>query len=206
MKIGKRESGKWKQERAHCRTFPLSRFPVFRFASKGFTLIELMTVIVIIGIMTAMIIPEMRGTFEDALLRSTSRDLVSVFELASSRAISLNQLHRVRLDTATGKYLVERRVRAGAQEEFLPLKDVSGCTGELDKRITLEIRRPEEMPTESGDATVQPVQSEPEAISFFPDGTADAALVTLQDRDGFRLGLKLNPITARVHVFELEKQ
>ena len=40
----------------------------------AFTLIELMVVIVIIGIMTAMMIPEMKGTFQDALLRSTSRE------------------------------------------------------------------------------------------------------------------------------------
>jgi prepilin-type N-terminal cleavage/methylation domain-containing protein len=42
---------------------------------RAFTLIELMVVIVLIGIMTAMIIPEMKGTFEEALLRSTAREL-----------------------------------------------------------------------------------------------------------------------------------
>ena len=50
---------------------------------RAFTLIEMMTVLVLIGIMIAMIIPEMKGTFEDALLRSTSRDLVSVCVLIS---------------------------------------------------------------------------------------------------------------------------
>ena len=160
-----------------------------------------MTVIVIIGIMTAMIIPEMRGTFEDALLRSTSRNLVSVFDLASSRAVSLNQLHRVRLDTSTGEYVVERRVRDGGRETFLPLKDVSGCSGSLDKRITIEVRRPEDAATDAGDS-LKPVPNLTEAISFYADGTADAALVTLQDRDGVRLGLKLNPITARVQIVE----
>src|ERR1041385_3078026 len=75
---------------------------------RAFTLVELMTVIAIVGIMVAMIIPEMRGTYEDALLRSASRDLVNVFEIASSRAISLNQLHRVALDTQSGRYVVER--------------------------------------------------------------------------------------------------
>ena len=172
---------------------------------QGFTLIELMTVIVIIAIMTAMIIPEMRGTFEDALLRSTSRNLVSVFDLASSRAVSLNQLHRVRLDTSTGEYLVERRVRSGGQETFLPLADISGCSGALDKRITIEVRRPEDAAMESGDS-LHPAPNLSEAISFYADGTADAALVTLQDREGVRLGLKLNPITARVHIVEGGRQ
>ena len=162
-----------------------------------------MTVIVIIGIMTAMIIPEMRGTFEDALLRSTSRDLVSVFELASSRAISLNQLHRVRLDATTGRYLVEREASAGATEEFMPLKDVSGCAGELDQRISVEIHRPGEEIPASEFALTEQARNPSDTISFYPDGTADAAIILLQDRAGFRLGLKLNPITARVHVFEL---
>ena len=180
--------------------------PFSRNDRRAFTLIELMTVIVIIGIMTAMIIPEMRGTFEDALLRSTSRDLVSIFELASSRAISLNQVHRVRLDTVRRKYLVERCVHTGAREEFAPLKDVSGCAGELDQRIAIEIRRPSEETAESNGATTLQNQSPPDAISFYPDGTADAALIQLHDRSGFRFELRLNPITARVHVLELQRQ
>ena len=55
-------------------------------------------------------------------------------------------------------------------------------------------------------APLEQVQNPPDTISFYPDGTADAAIILLQDRGGFRLGLKLNPITARVHVFELEHQ
>ena len=166
---------------------------------------ELMVVIVIIGIMTAMILPEMRGTFEDALLRSTSRNLVSVFDLASSRAVTLNQMHRVRLDTTTGRYQVERRVRAGGLEEFLPVNDISGCSGILDKRITFEILHPDDATTEPRDAAT-PAPALPDAISFYADGTADATLVTLQDRQGFRLGLRLNPITARVQIVEGERQ
>jgi prepilin-type N-terminal cleavage/methylation domain-containing protein len=39
----------------------------------GFTLLELMVVCVVIGVMTAMILPEMRGTLEEARLRSSGR-------------------------------------------------------------------------------------------------------------------------------------
>jgi prepilin-type N-terminal cleavage/methylation domain-containing protein len=180
--------------------------PFSRSRWRAFTLIELMTVIVLIGIMTAMIIPEMKGTFEDVLLRSTSRDLVNVFELASSRAISLNQFHRVRLDMETGRYVVERRVRAGGLEEFVPLSDVSGCEGELDKRIAIEIHRGgEESSDTTGNNNFQD-QTSADTISFYPDGTADAAVIMLKDRAGFQLALKINPITARIHIFEIDRQ
>src|SRR5258708_4825192 len=38
---------------------------------RAFTLVELMVVMVLIAIMAAMIVPEMKGTYEDALLRSS---------------------------------------------------------------------------------------------------------------------------------------
>ena len=43
-------------------------------------------------------------------------------------------------------------------------------------------------------------------VAFYPDGTADAAAFLLRDRDGFRLLLQINPITARVHVVEMERE
>jgi len=172
----------------------------------AFTLIELMVVLVLIGIMTAMIIPEMRGTFEDALLRSTSRDLVSVFEIASSRAVSLNQSLRVQLNTSDGHYLIERRMREGSREAFVPLKGVAGSEGRLDKRISIEVRTAD-AELQASTAGLEPQNSgETWAIAFNPDGTADAAQVSLRDRAGFRLALRINPITSRVSISDLKRQ
>lgn len=172
---------------------------------RAFTLIEMMVVIVIISIIAAMIIPQMKGTFDDALLRSTGRDLVNVFNLASSRAVSLNQSYRVRFDTPNGRYAVERQIQNGAQEDYVPLKDVSGAEGRLDSRIAVEINSPGENSSEN-DAASSPAeqneQNSPDTVSFFPDGTADAAEIRLRDRNGFQLLLKLNPVTARVHITE----
>jgi prepilin-type N-terminal cleavage/methylation domain-containing protein len=176
----------------------------------AFTLMELMVVVVLIGILSAVIIPEMRGTYEEALLRSTSRDLVNAFNIASSRAVSLNQLHRVRLDTKSGKYVIEKRVRETMQgDEFAPLKDVSEAEGKLDARISIQVRNEEEAPANPAEGS-GPSQGENrksiEAISFNSDGTADAAELLLCDRQGFRLGLKINPITSRVKIVQLERE
>lgn len=149
----------------------------------AFTLIELMVVIIVIAIMSAVIVTEMSGTFQDALLRSSSRQLISVFSLASSRAISLNRLVRVHIDRGTGRYLLERHSRG---DDFVPA-GVPGGEGKLDSRVSVRLE-------------------EGESINFYPDGTADGEEVVLRDREGFGLALRVNPITARVEVLQLERQ
>lgn len=175
----------------------------------GFTLIELMVVITIIGIMTALMIPEMKGSYQDALLRSASRELINVFDLAYSRAVSLNQVRRVRLDETTGRYLVEKQVQENGRENFVPADDVPGNQGQLDSRIAVEFHQADKLSAEESTTATAPVMenSTGEAmIAFYPDGTADAGAVLLRDRQGFRLLLQINPVTARVHVVEMERE
>lgn len=179
----------------------------------AFTLIELMVVCVLVAILTALIIPEMRGSYEDALLRSTSRKLMDAFDLAYSEAVSHNQLNRVRVDSEVGKYFIETRVRDAGEERFVP-SSAPGASGDLDRRISIQIESPaEEISDETNASETSSLSSAAEseigpaqAISFYPDGTADGREVQLQDRQGFRLALRINPITARVRVIQLGRK
>ena len=189
--------------------------PSLRRRLVGFTLIELMVVITIIGIMTALMIPEMKGSFQDALLRSTSRELINAFDLAYSRAVSLNQTRRVLLDKKTGRYLIEKQVLQNGEESFVPADDVPGDKGQLDSRIAVEFRPAEPMSSDdntpaespaSANENVSSGSSEGVAIAFYPDGTADAGEILLRDREGFRLLLQINPVTSRVHIVEMERE
>jgi type II secretion system protein H len=190
------------------------RFPLHANCSRGFTLLELMVVIVLIGIITALILPEMRGTYQDALLRSTGRELVNAFNIANSRAVSLNQAHRLNIDQRTGRYVLEMRVREDEHGgEFVPVQDVPGAQGELDTRITVSFRQPgeaapeEESEAEPSSAGLDAARNTREGtILFYPDGTSDAREILLQDEQGFRLALKINPVTSRVHLVELGRE
>ncbi len=177
---------------------------------EGFTLVEMLVVLAVIGIVTAAILPEMRGTYNDALLRSASRQLVDAFYVASSRAISRNEPERIVLDPRTGKFLTEERVRETARgDEFGPVRDIPGTQGQLDRRVHLETRAvEEEQLTEPGEELEPTAPPEPRTagetvVRFYPDGTADAWEFQLTDTQGFRLLLKLNPATAGVRVEEL---
>jgi len=168
-----------------------------------------MVVITIIGIMTAMMIPEMKGSFQDALLRSSGRELINVFDLAYSRAISLNQIRRVRLEEKTGRYLVEKQTRESGLEDFVPADDVPGNQGQLDPRIAVEFHPAGGLaaePDASAEAPVSGNRPDVATIAFYPDGTADSGAVLLRDRDGFRLLLRINPVTAHIQVVEMERE
>ena len=180
----------------------------------AFTLIELMVVIVLIGVMAAMILPEMKGTYEDALLRSTSRELVSVCALAASHAVSVNQAHRLWFDRKTGHYSIARVGSDHGPEGRLPAaREVPGGEGELDSRIAIEIHASSDDRTEAAQHGSSPAlggsdraERRDDAITFYPDGTADASEIVLRDRDGFRLALRINPVTARVQIIELARE
>ena len=180
----------------------------------GFTLIELTVGLIVIGIMTALIIPEVKSSYQDALLRASARKLVNVLSLAYSRAVTSSQLHRVRIDGATRKYALEKPVRDGQGETgFVAVGDVSGSEGEIDKRISVIIHKGSGPGDEdeadrdtNGDRENQRGPGRNDVIQFFPDGTADAAEVLLRDPEGFQLRLQVNPITGRVRILELGRE
>jgi len=156
----------------------------------------------------------MRGTFQDALLRSTARKLVNVLTLANSSAITTSALHQVQLDPRNGHYRIERSARKQDEPTRATAEtEVPGGQGEIDMRISVQVRKADDEPnddpesepaaTAKGDAAKAESES---GIAFYPDGTADGTEILLRDRDGFRLALRINPTTARVQIVEMERE
>lgn len=177
--------------------------------SPGFTLMELVVVLAIIAVVAAVIIPEMRGTREAAVLRASGRKLLSASSLAYSQAVVRNQTHRVTLDSQTGRYAIERQSeagRGGRSGGFAVATDLpNGGRGEIDSRVRVEFR-----PIESDEDLPDPSQPQPNspsgpALVFHADGTADAVEVLLRDTAGYRLAFRLNPVTARLQPVNLER-
>lgn len=172
-----------------------------------------MVVVALIGILTAAILPEMKGTYEDALLRSTTRELVDALTIAHSQSVSYNRQHRLRIDVNSGEYRVEQCRRSREGQEYLPVRDVPGCTGKLDQRVSVTVRSPldrtPDAPFPNLDALDFPEDAGGDAVdvvNFFPDGTADARELVLQDRQGFRLVLRVNPTTSRIRINEAQRE
>ena len=72
-----------------------------KYNQKGFTLIELMTTVVIIGIVAAMAVPRFQKAYERMEFTSANKGLVSTLKVARSMSISNKDVFGVNFDPNT---------------------------------------------------------------------------------------------------------
>jgi type II secretion system protein H len=170
----------------------------------GFTLLELMIVVVLIGVMTGVILAEMRGTFEDALLRTTARKLIAAANYANARAIARGEPHLLTIDLRAHRFSVHHNTRGDSGS-----RQVVEEEGTLDERIKIELR--EAARPRTSDEEIEPLaspenESEPHVIRFLPDGTAEAREILLRDRTGAELLLRVSQAIGRLKPVEAGRE
>ncbi len=179
-------------------------------SADGFSLTELMVVIIVLSIVTATVTPQFVGSLEDATLRRSARELAATLRLARSHAVTTNAATRFLLD-AEGHYWIEGRGRSGAlvgARPFERLDHVPGTHGEITETIATRIERlgaaDQRLASRGGSSAESADGRVPRAmIRFLPDGTTEAIAIVLRDRDGFELRVRLVPATAAVEIDRL---
>jgi len=155
----------------------------------GFTLIELMVVIVVFGVVLAFIIPKL-GEIGEANLRRSSRHLTGVIRYLRDDAQATKNVYRLRFDVQGGHYW----------PEVLTLTN--------DK--TVEFKRYESaMASEQslyGQTTFRDVSvaSHPDDtyMQFTPDGWVERAAIHLRDGDNKDFTLRVNSLTGNTELVE----
>jgi len=83
----------------------MCKFKPYRESGRGFTLIEILMVVVIMGIAAAIIVPQMAPR-NDLQCASAARSLMGDLLYAQSRSIALGQMQYVQFNTSTNTYQV----------------------------------------------------------------------------------------------------
>jgi prepilin-type N-terminal cleavage/methylation domain-containing protein len=158
-------------------------------ADRGFTLIELTVVIVILGVMLALIIPRL-GELGEANLKKSCRHLTGMIRFLHDESQATKDEYRLRFDVHEGRYWVEvlnkMSEKAGEYKRF---------SSEMATEATLAGQ------TTFRDVTVVSHPDDP-FIRFTPDGWVEPALIHLRDGEGRDFTLMIKPLTGDTELRE----
>lgn len=149
-----------------------------RHSAAGFTLVEIIVVIVIIAVSGAILMPSMRTGLAGIRLEAKGRDLAALCRMARTLAVGEQQVYRIGLQRDSNSVFLadayHERVRDFDLTEEIKLDTVK-----------YEGKEPHE---------------ETVFVSFYPNGRADEAEVVLSNRQGRKVVLTTDVLTGMARV------
>lgn len=152
--------------------------------NKGFTFVELLLVVLLIGIIISVSTPRFRRTFDSLRLENFSLNLAQLIKYSRERAIAEGKRHRLIFEGRQYSLQVEKD-SLDARGEFTPLKSRWGRKQFVPGGITLE--------------------TETAYIDFYPSGQISEATLYLSGA-GEIYTLIIERILGRVRVFDYRKE
>ena len=156
---------------------------------RGFTLIELAVVIVVLGVMIAIIAPRL-GEIGEADLKRSARHLTGSIRFLRDEAQAKKEVYRLVFDIEGGHYWTEAlTISPDNTAEFKRAQSVIGGEGNLSGQITFH--------------DVHPVSHPDDAfILFTPDGWVEKTYIHLLDGEGKEFTLIVRPLTGDTELRE----
>jgi len=159
--------------------------------SRGFTLIELAIVIVVLGIMISLVIPTL-GEMTGANLKRSARHLTGMIRFLRDEAEAKKTVYRLRFDVPGGHYWAETlTVTSDKTAEFKRVPSAISTEGSLSGNTSFKGVR---------------VGSHPDdpTILFTPDGWVEKTFIHLRDGNGKDFTLIVQPLTGNTELREGE--
>jgi len=157
---------------------------------EGFTLVELLAVIVILGLIAALAVPRLRmGAVERAKTRSAVARLASVATYARDRAASRRATYALNLDLRSGRYWVSVD-DAGTPSDDLGGPPLRGRLPEGTRFADIETSAPR---AETDDVA---------RIRFGPEGWADPTAIHIIGPEGEPGTLLIAGLSGRVETYD----
>jgi prepilin-type N-terminal cleavage/methylation domain-containing protein len=185
---------------------------------RGFTLIEILAVLAILGLMAAFVLPNLGGLRRRAL-RNEAQQIASQLELARQRAIVTGVPHRLWLELDQAEYRLEWLAQDPEDTAAEPIAADSSL--DLNGNTPLSLSAPREIEFvyqpipgnfgklqvvadpfyfEAVDTPQGRVTRGQVAIEFARDGSADYTEIYLEDAAGDHIALDVHPLDERVRI------
>ncbi len=175
-----------------------------RPSTAGFTLLELVVVLVILGMALALIAPDMRSGLDNIRYRTAVRKLAASLRYARSQAVHLKETQEVIINGSEGSYKLSPAGRAkgreaGKREENNSLDEspsqMEGKVVKFPPGLALEEADGSYFLSRGGDTLV---------ISFYAKGSSSGANLLLKGGDlGYRLIVDV--VTGGVRISSVEQ-
>lgn len=140
--------------------------------NNGFTFIELLIVIAIIGVLSGMVIPNLKATQSNFQMDGFVKDVYYLSKYLQVAAISRSRIYRLDITNDIGKTFFSAKYK-NADGEFIPLG--GGFKKEYAMPLDLEI------------ASMEP----PDKLNifFYPDASVDEATMVFKNKSGKEMTL-----------------
>lgn len=152
-------------------------------AADGFTLVEMLLVLVLIAILTGSVVVSLRGREDDYELRTSAQDVAAVIQYGNTQARIERIPYRVVLGSGGRSFHLE----SGRGGDFVPARGMAGQERVLPRSVAIVSMK-----------GMSDGQQQLKALMLTGDGTGFAGQVTLKSDDGASITVEVLPITGQV--------
>lgn len=161
--------------------------PYLFYRKCSFTLIELLLVILLLGIVTGLAIPNLSQLYSNLQLKQTTVDISVLMRYAQSRAITQKRICRLNFDSQFSRYWITQATSNVDSEvlegSFQRIKGRWGRLFSIPKHITIE--------------------SGKESVEFYPDGRIEKIRVYLSYKKS-HFTISTQEQMGRVRIFDFK--
>lgn len=173
-----------------------------RGRAAGYTLIEILLVVVIIMVTAGISVPKFAESMKGAKLRTSARSVITAHRYARSTAVLHQKFMAIYFYTEQGKMEVVSLTPAGSGAGEATFGEGPGEEPVYQVTIDRERSLAEGVRFEDVEMEV-PGQQEREAfwVNYFPSGTCDAYTLRLEDDSGRAMMVEIDPISGQVETY-----
>lgn len=153
----------------------------------GFTLLELIVVLVLLGIIAVLVAPGLGGSLENAKLKTASRELLTALRVQRSEAIAQGRIITLRFAGDESNYRIDGE----------PVNLAEGLSV-VYQAATGAVSQGVQGPDVQGEAL--PVTGNND-LAFYPDGSSSGALLQLRLGEGLRY-IRIDWLTGAVSLLD----